>query len=92
MSVFNGNASVPRFKPLMRCSEKLVTYPTLFLLGGLAVLLLMQNTAQAATPGDPLEDLSLQTGATRFGSGITDSSVGEEKSAYYGSISLDYNF
>jgi hypothetical protein len=37
-------------------------------------------------------DLNLQTGTTHFGSGITDSSIVEEESAYYGSVSLDYNF
>lgn len=37
-------------------------------------------------------DLNLQTGVKRFGSGITDSSIVDEKSAYYGSFSLDYNF
>jgi phospholipid-binding lipoprotein MlaA len=58
MSMFNSQASIPRFKHLMEYSEKLVTYPNLFLLGVLAVLLLMLNTAQAATPNDPLEGIN----------------------------------
>lgn len=55
MSTFNSKASIPRFKPLMEYSEKLVACHTLFLLKVLVVLLLMLNTAQAATPNDPLE-------------------------------------
>lgn len=37
-------------------------------------------------------DLNLRTGATRFGSGITDSSIVDEKSAYYSSVSINFNF
>jgi hypothetical protein len=54
MSAFNSQASIPRFRDLMRYSEKFVTYPSLFLLGVLGVFLLMQNTSQAATPNDPI--------------------------------------
>jgi hypothetical protein len=49
---------IPRFKQLMKSSEKLVAYHTFFLLEVLVVLLLLQNTAQAATPGDPLEAIN----------------------------------
>lgn len=52
MSAFSSKASIPRFEHLMRYSEKLVTFPSTFLLGVLAALLLMQNTAQAATPNE----------------------------------------
>ena len=58
MSAFSSKASIPRFQPLMKYSEKLFTYHTLFLLGVLAVLLFMLNTAQAATLDDPLEAIN----------------------------------
>lgn len=51
----NKKTSIPRFKQLVKHSDKLAAYPSLFLLGVIAVLLLMQNTAQAAAPNDPLE-------------------------------------
>lgn len=37
-------------------------------------------------------DLNLRTGATRFGSGITDSSIVDDKTSYYSSVSLNFNF
>lgn len=54
----NTQTSIPRFEQLMKYSEKLAAYPSIFLLGVLAVLLLVQNTAQAATPNDPLEAIN----------------------------------
>lgn len=37
-------------------------------------------------------DMELNAGATRFGSGITDSSIVDEKTAYHAGVSVNYNF
>lgn len=58
MSAFKSQASIPRFKYLLEFSEKLARHFRRTLLGALAVLLLMLNTANAATPNDPLEAIN----------------------------------
>lgn len=37
-------------------------------------------------------DINLTAGVTRYGSGITDSSIVDEKTAYHGSVAINYNF